>query len=80
MVLIYYKLIFYGFRRKRKFSDGRIVSEGRENVQTEAAEESYRLIIQSDAVKTECALYRLKLVVYRSDAIRRRRNKERKIT
>ena len=62
-----------------------MVSDGRENfqteelfqteeknVQTEAAEESYRLKIQSDAVKTECALYRLKLVVYRSDAIRRR--------
>ena len=73
LVLIYYKLIFM-------VSDGRIVSDGKENVQTEAAEESYRLIIQSDAVKTECALYRLKLVVYRSDAIRRRRNKERKIT
>ena len=79
LVLIYYKLIFMVsdgreiFRRKNCF-------RRKKNVQTEAAEGSYRLMIQSDSVKTECALYRLKLVVYRSDAIRRRRNKERKIT
>ncbi len=42
LVLIYYKLIF-------------IISDGRENFQTEEADESYRLIIRSDAVKTICA-------------------------
>ena len=43
LVLIYYKLIF-------------MVSDGRENFQTEEADESYRLIIQSDAAKTEGAV------------------------
>ena len=45
LVLIYYKLILFSNRN---------VSDERENFQTEEADESYRLIIQSDAVKTEC--------------------------
>ena len=54
LVLIYYKLIFMVsdgreiFRRKNWFRRKR-------NDQTEAAKGSYRLIIQSDAVKTDCA-------------------------